>query len=85
MNMRRYEAELWVTNMVRSSKLDAKIDSVSGTLIMTTDHVNVHDQIMKGLKNLNSRTYILAKSIVELPQAANQEGDNESTILRRQS
>jgi translation initiation factor 3 subunit E len=35
------EAELWIMNLVKSSKLDAKIDSVTGTLIMTTNHVNV--------------------------------------------
>jgi translation initiation factor 3 subunit E len=41
MNMTYDEAELWIMNLVKSSKLDAKIDSVTGTLIMTTNHVNV--------------------------------------------
>jgi len=41
LNMSYDEAELWIMNLVRSSKLDARIDSVSGTLIMTTNHVNV--------------------------------------------
>ncbi|XP_062187626.1 eukaryotic translation initiation factor 3 subunit E-like [Phragmites australis] len=72
LNMRHDEAELWIMNLVRSSKLDAKIDSVSGTLIMTTNHVNVHEQIIESLKNLDMRTYMLAKSIVEPAQAAQQ-------------
>jgi translation initiation factor 3 subunit E len=41
LNMSYDEAELWIMNLVRSSKLDARIDSVSGTLIMTTNQVNV--------------------------------------------
>lgn len=41
LNMRYDEGELWIMNLVRNSKLDAKIDSVSGTLIMTTNHVNM--------------------------------------------
>ncbi|TVU39989.1 hypothetical protein EJB05_13434, partial [Eragrostis curvula] len=72
LNMRYDEAELWIMNLVRSSKLDAKIDSVSGTLIMSTDHINVHEEIIEGLKKLNSRTYLLAKNIVEPAQLAQQ-------------
>uniref|UniRef100_A0A804MLE9 Eukaryotic translation initiation factor 3 subunit E n=1 Tax=Zea mays TaxID=4577 RepID=A0A804MLE9_MAIZE len=70
LNMSYDEAELWIMNLVRSSKLDARIDSVSGTLIMTTNHVNVHEQIVESLKGLNMRTYMLAKNIVEPAQQA---------------
>ena len=41
LNMRCDEAELWIMNKIKSSKLDANIDSVSGTLNMTVNHVNV--------------------------------------------
>lgn len=41
MNMSYEEAEIFIVNLVRSSKLDAKIDSVSGTLVMATNHINV--------------------------------------------
>ncbi|KAF0907900.1 hypothetical protein E2562_022293 [Oryza meyeriana var. granulata] len=40
LNMSHDEVELWIMNLVRNSKLDAKIDLVSGTLIMMTNHVN---------------------------------------------
>jgi translation initiation factor 3 subunit E len=73
MNMTYDEAELWIMNLVKSSKLDAKIDSVSGTLIMTTNHVNVHEQIIESMKNLNMRTYMLAKSLVDPGHAAAQQ------------
>ncbi|KQK20343.1 eukaryotic translation initiation factor 3 subunit E [Brachypodium distachyon] len=73
MNMTYDEAELWIMNLVKSSKLDAKIDSVTGTLIMTTNHVNVHEQIIENMKNLNARTYMLAKSLVDPGHAAAQQ------------
>jgi translation initiation factor 3 subunit E len=37
LNMSYDEAELWIMNLIKSSKLDAKIDS----LIMVTNQVNV--------------------------------------------
>ncbi|RCV10086.1 hypothetical protein SETIT_2G083700v2 [Setaria italica] len=70
LNMRYNEAELWIMNLVKSLKLDAKIDSASGTLIMTVNHADVHEQIIERLKNLNTRTYMLAQSTVEPAQAA---------------
>jgi translation initiation factor 3 subunit E len=39
--MRYSEAESWIMNLVKSLKLDAKIDSVSGTLIMTVNRADV--------------------------------------------
>ncbi|GJN22925.1 hypothetical protein PR202_gb10534 [Eleusine coracana subsp. coracana] len=72
LNMSYDEAEVWIMNLIKNSKLDAKIDSVSGTLIMATNQVNVHEQIIESLKNLNMRTYMLAKNIVEPAQAAQQ-------------
>lgn len=41
LNMNYDEAEMWIMNLVRNSKLEAKIDSVSGTVIMKTNHLNV--------------------------------------------
>jgi translation initiation factor 3 subunit E len=73
MNMTYDEAELWIMNLVKSSKLDAKIDSVKGTLIMTTNRVNVHEQMIESMKNLNARTYMLAKSLLDLGHPPAQE------------
>ncbi|CAM0870514.1 unnamed protein product [Alopecurus aequalis] len=70
MNIANGEAELWMMNLVKSSKLDGKIDSVTGSLIMTTNHVNVHEQIIESMKNLNARTYLLGRSLVDPGHAA---------------
>ncbi|CAN6213541.1 unnamed protein product [Urochloa humidicola] len=72
LNMRYNEAELWIRNLVKTLRLDAKIVSVSGTLIMRVNCVDVHERIIESLKNLNTRTYMLAQSIVEPAQAAQQ-------------
>ncbi|KAF9598890.1 hypothetical protein IFM89_032744 [Coptis chinensis] len=41
LNMTYDEAERWIVNLVRNSKLDAKIDSKLGTVVMEPNHVNV--------------------------------------------
>uniref|UniRef100_A0ACD5WHN4 Uncharacterized protein n=1 Tax=Avena sativa TaxID=4498 RepID=A0ACD5WHN4_AVESA len=70
MNTTYDEAEPWIMNLIKSSQLDAKIDSVTGTLVMATNHVNVHEKIIESMKNLNARTYMLAKSLVDPGHAA---------------
>lgn len=59
------EAERWIVNLVRNAKLDAKIDSKSGTVIMGPNHLNVYEQIMESTKQLSVRTYMLAKNVSE--------------------
>ncbi|CAD5189316.1 unnamed protein product [Musa acuminata subsp. malaccensis] len=70
LNMSYDEALVWITNLIRNSKLEAKIDAVLGTVTMPIVHQNVHEQIIEAMKNLNMRTYLLAKNIVEPAQAA---------------
>ncbi|KAH7679356.1 Eukaryotic translation initiation factor 3 subunit E protein [Dioscorea alata] len=62
------DAERWIMNLVRSSKLDAKIDSVAGTVIMESTHLNVYEQIIESMKNLDMPTRLLAKNVLEPAQ-----------------
>ncbi|KAF3498674.1 hypothetical protein DY000_02052488 [Brassica cretica] len=41
LNLNYEEAERWIVNIIRTSKLDAKIDSESGTVIMEPTQPNV--------------------------------------------
>lgn len=41
LNLNYDEAERWIVNLIRTSKLDAKIDSKSGTVVMEPNHPNV--------------------------------------------
>ncbi|KAJ6790744.1 eukaryotic translation initiation factor 3 subunit E [Iris pallida] len=68
LNMTYDEAERWIMNLVRNSKLEAKIDSVAGTVVMASDHPNVYEQIIESMKNLNMRTYVLAKNVLQPTQ-----------------
>ncbi|CAL5423198.1 unnamed protein product [Camellia sinensis] len=41
LNLNYDEAERWIVNLIRTSKLDAKIDTKSGTVSMEPNHPNV--------------------------------------------
>lgn len=41
LNLNYEEAERWIVNLIRSSKLDARIDSKTGTVVMEPNHPNV--------------------------------------------
>ena len=41
LNLNYEEAERWIVNLIRNSKLDAKIDSKTGTVVMEPNHPNV--------------------------------------------
>lgn len=41
LNLNIEEAERWIVNLIRTSKLDAKIDSKTGTVIMEPSQPNV--------------------------------------------
>ncbi len=41
LNLNYEEAERWIVNLIRGSKLDAKIDSQLGTVVMEPNHPNV--------------------------------------------
>ncbi|KAF5178331.1 Eukaryotic translation initiation factor 3 subunit e [Thalictrum thalictroides] len=65
LNMSYEEAERWIVNLVRNAKLDAKIDSKSGTVVMEPNHVNVYEQIIESTKALSLRTYKFANLVLE--------------------
>ncbi|KAK1277699.1 hypothetical protein QJS04_geneDACA022242 [Acorus gramineus] len=70
LNMSYDEAERWIVNLVRNAKLDAKIDSESGTVVMAPNHLNVYEQIIENTKQLSLRTSVLAKNLIESATAA---------------
>lgn len=41
LNLNYEEAERWIVNLIRTSKLEAKIDSKMGTIIMEPNHTDV--------------------------------------------
>uniref|UniRef100_A0A199U9G6 PCI domain-containing protein n=1 Tax=Manihot esculenta TaxID=3983 RepID=A0A199U9G6_MANES len=63
------EAERWIVNLIRNSKLDAKIDSQSGTVIMEPNQPNVYEQLIDHTKAISGRTYKLVGQLLEHAQA----------------
>lgn len=45
-------------------RLDAKIDSKSGTVVMGTPALSVQDQLVDKCKSLSARTFTLANAVV---------------------
>lgn len=41
LNLNYEDAERWILNLIRTSKLDAKIDTQTGTVLMEPNHPNV--------------------------------------------
>ncbi|KAG5252766.1 hypothetical protein OIU85_000338 [Salix viminalis] len=65
LNLNYEEAERWIVNLIRNSKLDAKIDSKSGTVIMEPNQPNVYEQLIDHTKALSGRTSNLVSQILE--------------------
>ncbi|KAJ8756239.1 hypothetical protein K2173_025051 [Erythroxylum novogranatense] len=68
LNLNYEEAERWIVNLIQNSKLDAKIDSKSGTVIMDPNHPNVYEQLIDHTKALSVRTYKLVSQLLEHAQ-----------------
>jgi len=46
LNMTVDEAERWIVNLIRNAKLDAKIDSKMGHVMMGAQAVSPYEQVM---------------------------------------
>ncbi|KAF8398324.1 hypothetical protein HHK36_017251 [Tetracentron sinense] len=71
LNLNYDEAERWIVNLVRNAKLDAKIDTKSGTVVMEPNHPNVYEELIEHTKALSGRTY---KSVTQLLEHAQTQG-----------
>jgi translation initiation factor 3 subunit E len=63
LNMEPDKAERWIVNLIRNARLDAKIDSQLGTIIMGTKTLSIHEQVMENTKLLTFRAQTLAHHI----------------------
>ena len=53
----------------RDARLNAKIDSAAGTVVMGTTFPTAYEQIMDNAKALSSRTFMLANAVGAVPRA----------------
>jgi len=63
LNMKPEEAERWIVNLIRNARLDAKIDSKAGHVVMGTQAVSPYQQVIEKTKGLAFRSQMLIVKI----------------------
>lgn len=63
LNMTQEDAELWIVELIRNARLDAKIDSESGTIVMDNDPTVPYRQILTRTHDLAVRSSVLINSL----------------------
>lgn len=74
LNMNPEAAERWIVNLIRQARLDAKIDSKLGHVVMGTQAVSPYQQLIEKTKGLSFRSQMLAVNIEKKLNARNQDG-----------
>lgn len=69
LNMDKEAAEKWIAALILSARLNAKIDSKAGTVVMGVQSSSIQDQLADKAKQLSVRTFTLANAVVGAPVA----------------
>ncbi|GLG97985.1 hypothetical protein R5R35_000621 [Gryllus longicercus] len=56
LNMNQEEAECWIVNLIRSARLDAKIDLKLGHVVMGTQPLSPYQQLVEKIDTLSGRS-----------------------------
>ncbi|PSN43925.1 Eukaryotic translation initiation factor 3 subunit E [Blattella germanica] len=73
LNMNPEEAECWIVNLIRSARLDAKIDSKLGHVVMGTEPLSPYQQLIEKIDSLSVRSEALQGLIERKLKARTQE------------
>lgn len=73
LNMNPDEAEKWIVNLIRNARLDARIDSKLGHVVMGTQAISPYQQVIEKTKGLSFRSQLLAVNIEKKIGAKHQE------------
>jgi len=57
------EGEKWIVNLIRDTRVDAKIDYQAGTVLMNHPPVNVYQQVIERTKGGFFRTQVLSQAV----------------------
>uniref|UniRef100_A0A8C5KWE4 Eukaryotic translation initiation factor 3 subunit E n=1 Tax=Jaculus jaculus TaxID=51337 RepID=A0A8C5KWE4_JACJA len=80
LNMTPEEAERWIVNLISNARLDAKIDSKVGHVVMGNNAVSPYQQVIEKTKSLSFRSQMLAMNIEKkLNQNSRSEAPNWAT------
>ncbi|KAF9583379.1 eukaryotic translation initiation factor 3 subunit E [Lunasporangiospora selenospora] len=79
LNMSKEEGEKWIVNLIRDTRVDAKIDYQENTVVMNTNPTSVYQQIIEKTKGLSFRSQVLATSIDKREAAQAKAAQQEKT------
>merc|ERR1719168_219291 len=72
LNMKPTDAERWIVNLIRQAKLDAKIDSQQGHVVMGTQTTSPYQQLIEKTKALSFRSQMLQLNVEKKKKAQEQ-------------
>lgn len=73
LNMKADEAEVWIVNLIRNARLDAKIDSKLGYVVMGTQPLSPYQQLVEKIDSLSVRSEALTSLVDRKHKARNQD------------
>lgn len=56
--------EKWIVNLIRNARLNARIDSKEGTVVIQTQSLSAYEQLLEKARGLSLRTFGLANTVV---------------------
>ncbi|KAI8467299.1 MAG: eukaryotic initiation factor [Monoraphidium minutum] len=63
LNMDQEAAEKWIAGLILNARLNAKIDSKAGTVVMGVQSQSVQETLVEKAKGLSARTFTLANAV----------------------
>lgn len=73
LNMEINEAECWIVNLIRSARLDAKIDSKLGHIVMGANPLSPYQQLVEKIDSLSVRSDAMTGLVERKHKAKNQD------------
>ncbi|BFZ59120.1 eukaryotic translation initiation factor 3 subunit E [Saitoella coloradoensis] len=65
LNLSQDEGEKWIVNLIRDTRVDAKIDFKEGTVLMNHPANSVFQQVLEKTKGLSFRSQVVAQTIAK--------------------
>lgn len=78
LNMEINEAECWIVNLIRSARLDAKIDSKLGHIVMGASPLSPYQQLVEKIDSLSVRSDAMTGLVERKHKAKNQDSSENN-------
>jgi translation initiation factor 3 subunit E len=69
LNMGPEQAEKWIVNLIRDARMDAKIDSQKGHVLMGSVETSVYQQVLEKIRGLLFRSQVLCNNLEKLAES----------------